>query len=118
MFLSRYASTYETRNLGALLRFFEPDALENGKPIRELVPVYETNFRRAEKLHYRINVGRMEVGEDGVKVDGSFTLSVQFSNEAPIESAGAIQLTLVRHRGDFGVKRINYSFTKSRTISD
>ena len=118
MFLSRYASTYETRNLPALLRLFEPDALENGKPIQELVPVYETNFRRAEKLHYRINVGRLEVGEDGVKVDGSFSLSVQFLNEAPIESTGSIQLTLVRRGGDFGVKRMNYSFSKSRTISD
>lgn len=118
MFLSRYARTYETKNLPALLRFFEPDALENGKPIRELVSVYETNFRRAEALHYRINVGRLEVGEDGVKVDGSFSLSVQFVNEAPMESTGSIQLTLVRRGGDFGVKRMNYSFIKSRTISD
>jgi curved DNA-binding protein CbpA len=117
-FLFHYTSTYETRNTSAFLHFFETDAIENGRPIQELIPFYQANFKRAEKLRYRINVGRWEMGEGEVMVDGSFNLSVQFGEEAPVESTGSIQLTLVRRGGDFGVKRLNYSFKESRKIAD
>ncbi len=113
-FLSRYTSTYEARDMSAFMRLFEANAVENGRPIQELVPVYQANFRRAEKLRYRINVGRWEIGEGEVMVDGSFSLAVQFEQEAPVESKGSIQLTLVRRAGDFGVKRLNYVFKESR----
>jgi hypothetical protein len=117
-FLARYASTYEAKNSTALFRFFEADAVENGKPIQQLVQVYQANFQRAEKLHYQINVRRWEVGKDGVRVDGSFRLSVQFWDEAPVESTGSIQLTLIRRGDDFGVKRIDYSFRESGKRND
>ena len=117
-FLSRYANTYETKNSVALLGFFEADAVENGKPIQNLAPVYRANFRRAEKLRYQIKVRRWEEEKDGVKVDGSFRLSVQFWDEAPVESTGSIQLTLVWRGGDFGVKRLDYSFKKSAKSED
>lgn len=113
-FLTRYTSTYEARDMNAFLRLFEANAIENGVPVQELVPLYQANFKRAEKLRYRINLGRWEVGQGEVMVDGSFTLAVQFEREAPVESTGTIQLTLVRRAGDFGVKRLNYSFKESR----
>jgi hypothetical protein len=109
-FLARYATTYEAKNPAALFRFFEADAVENGKPIQHLIPVYQANFQRAEKLRYRIDVRRWEVGKNEVKVDGSFRLSVQFWDEAPVESTGSIQLTLIRRGDDCGVKRLDYSF--------
>jgi len=59
-------------------------------------------------------VGRWEIGEGEVMVDGSFSLAVQFEQEAPVESKGSIQLTLVRRAGDFGGKRLNYVFKESR----
>lgn len=117
-FLARYTSTYEARNTNALLHFFETDAIENGRPLQELIPFYQANFKQTEKLRYRINVGRWEVREGEIMVDGSFSLSVQFGQEAPVESTGSIQLTLVRRGGDFGVKRLNYSFKESRKTAN
>lgn len=118
MFLSRYTSTYERRDISAFLRFFEANAIENGRPIQELVPIYQANFRRAEKLRYRIKVGRWEMGQGEVMVDGSFSLAVQFEQEAPVESKGSIHLTLVRRNADFGVKRLDYIFKESRKTSE
>jgi curved DNA-binding protein CbpA len=117
-FLSRFTSAYEARDPGALLRFFEADAIENGTPVENLMPVYEANFQRVEKLRYRINVGRWEMGEDEVMVDGSFNLTVQFWQEAPVESMGPIHLTLTRRDGDFTVKQLTYSFKESRKITE
>ena len=117
-FLSHYTSTYESRDVGAFMRLFEANAIENGRPIQELVPLYQANFKRAEKLRYRINLGRWEIGEGEVMVDGSFSLAVQFEREAPVGSAGSIQLTLIRRAGGFGVKRLNYTFKESKTIPD
>ena len=117
-FLSRYTTTYEARDMGAFMRFFEANAIENGRPIQELLPMYQANFKRAEKLRYQIKVGRWEMGEDEVMVDGSFSLAVQFEREAPVESTGSIQLTLVRRAGDFGVKRLNYIFRESRRSAE
>jgi len=56
------------------------------------------------------------MGEDEVMVDGSFSLAVQFWQEAPVESTGPIHLTLTRRDGDFAVKRLTYSFKESRKI--
>ena len=62
-FLSRFTRAYEAKDPAALLRFFEADAVENGMPVENLMPVHEANFMRAEKLRYRIEVGRWEMGE-------------------------------------------------------
>jgi hypothetical protein len=118
MFVSRYTSAYEAKDLAALLRFFEEDAVENGKPIEELIPVYRANFQRAEKLRYKISVGRWEVGKNEVMLDGSFNLFVKFWHEAPVESTGSIHLTLIRRSDGFGVKRLDYSFKEFRKNED
>jgi hypothetical protein len=117
-FLARYSSAYEAKNPTALFRFFETDAVENGKPIQHLVPVYQANFQRVEKLRYRIDVRKWEMGKDEVKVDGSFRLSVQFLNDPPVESTGSIQLTLIKRGDDFGVKRLDYSFKDSSKLEN
>lgn len=117
-FLSRFTMTYEAKDPAALLPFFEADAIENGRPIKELIPFYEANFKRAEKLLYRIKVKRWEVREGEVMVDGSFSLSIQTGQEAPVESTGSIELTLNRRGADFGVKRLNYSIRESRKSQD
>ena len=117
-FLARFAMAYEGKDPGALLSFFDADAIENGIPVENLMPVYEANFQRVEKMRYRIDVGRWEMGEDEVMVDGSFSLAVQFWKGAPVESTGPIHLTLVRRDGDFAVKRLTYSFKESRKIPE
>jgi curved DNA-binding protein CbpA len=113
-FLSRYTSAYEAKDSHSLLRFFEADAIENGRPIIELIPFYEANFQRAKKVRYRIEVARWEVREGEVMVDGSFSLSIQSRHEAPVESTGSIHILLNRRGSDFGVKRLNYSIIESR----
>ncbi len=59
-FLSRFTRSYEAKDPAALLAFFEADAIENGRPIKELIPFYEANFQRARNcgIGLRLEGGR------------------------------------------------------------
>ncbi len=114
-FIKRFSIAYEAKDPAAFLPFFEDDAIENGRPIKELIPFYEANFRRPERLRYRIQVRRWEARDGEVMVDGNYSLSIQAGQEAPVESTGPIEMTLTpRDANDYGVKRLNYSIKEWR----
>ncbi len=109
-FLNRYTRTYESKDVGALMRFFETDALENGKPIAALIHLYQGNFERAEMIQYQILMSRYTTSENQVEISGAFRLKSQLIGQPVRESAGSIQLTLL-HRGNaYRIRRLDYQF--------
>lgn len=117
-FIRRYVAAYENRNPSGFFNLFEPDAVENGESLRHLFSVYVTNFRRAQRIHYRIRPASFRLAGEKVIVSGSFEMAVKFEGEPMVESRGSILMELVMKEDDFRVKSLTYNYWESVKRSD
>ena len=109
-FLDSYASDYSKRDLFAFMAHFVPQARENSKPVRSLLPVYQENFREISVTDYRIDVERWTIHEDGVFFEGSFRLSGCYADGRSIASRGSLSMELVPSGETYRVRNLLYSF--------
>lgn len=108
-FLDRYTQTYQRKELTTLLRLFTPDAVENGKRVRSLIPVYRRNFQRASWIRYRISDLMLRKTANGVEAAGTIRLIEQFGNGPLTQTTGSIRFDLVRAGDDYLIKALSYN---------
>lgn len=109
-FVDRYVRAYESRSTPTVMTFFEPGAVENGRPVANLRDVYDENFRKAASLRYRIRVKNAVADRDGIRADCRFNLSVRFEGQDPVNSQGRLTLQLVSRGGELKIRRLEYGF--------
>lgn len=113
-FLNRYCQAYETGDLRRLAGFFHADAIENGQPFVEILPIYRSNMKRIDTLAYRIELDHYEQQQrspESFIVKGRFFARAHVVNRGVRESHGTIDMTLVADGGSFLVKRLDYALT-------
>jgi hypothetical protein len=109
-FLREYSRDYSRRDLIAFMGHFTPQALENNKPLRTLLPLYEENFRTIPTMQYHIESDRWIARGDGLHVEGRFHLLGVYANGQPLSSRGRLDMDLVPDGTTFRVQNLNYFF--------
>ncbi len=111
-FLDRYTRAFSSKNLNRFLSFFDPAALENGRPVSELIGQYEANFNRTQWIRYAITMRGWRIDGSKIRLEGVFHLKTKFKgkDDKIAASAGNIVLTLEPVAGGFRVVRLDYTF--------
>jgi hypothetical protein len=109
-FLATYVRDYSRRDLKRFMTHFAPSALENGKPLEDMHPLYEENFRNISTIRYRIMVDSMSVGTDQVRFKGRFELRGLHADGQPILSQGNLNMDLEPFETTFRVRSLEYTF--------
>jgi ketosteroid isomerase-like protein len=109
-FVSRYTRTYEQKDVEAFMELFTDDAVENGRPVAELKPVYKKNFNRVQSIDYTIDIENLKKHQDYIYLIGRFTLEPHFSNNQTIRSRGKIQMKIRNMSGELRVAQLSYTF--------
>lgn len=109
-FLRRYAMAYKSRNTKTFFNLFDPEATENGEPLKNLRTLYVENFQKAEHIDYSIQLSGWSVHKEHIKIDADFRLAVKLAGESPMDATGEMQMILARRGHDLKVKRLDYSF--------
>jgi len=111
-FLKAYTSAYEKGNAPVFFSFFADNALENGKPLKEIKPDYLKTWSKVESLDYRISVDEMKqvVGSQWVTMKGRFELNWKFFDGQKGQSHGAISMNLKVNNDALRVSRLDYRF--------
>ena len=115
-FLQAYCSTYAAKDLDSFSRFFAPDAEENGKLFKSLLPKYQKNFSFIDTIYYRIELQQATYEDDGktLKVDGNFFLRWLPPDKKWRENAGNIVMSLKADGASFIVQRLDYQSNRSK----
>ena len=109
-FLNRYVKAYKSRNTKTFFNLFEPEATENGEPLKNLRTLYVENFQKAEHIDYTIQLSGWSVHKEHIKIDADFRLEVKLAGESTMDTRGEMQMILARCGHDLKVKRLDYSF--------
>ena len=111
-FLKRYTAAYERGNAEAFFSFFTANAMENGKPLKEVKPDYMEIWDKLQSLDYRISVNGTEqvVGSDTVSMKGRFDLDWKFIDGRSGQSHGEIFMDLKLNKSTLRISRLNYRF--------
>lgn len=113
-FLAAYVETYESRDMDAFEDFFAPDATDNGRPFRTLLPQYRARFAGIEKVRYAI-VDReytLRAGGAAVTVEGVFQLDFKTKSQGWEKSRGRIAIELKKAGDSFLLQALRYSYDK------
>jgi hypothetical protein len=116
-FLERYTKAYNVRDVSRVLGFFDPNAVENGKPFESLAPLYRDNFGRARFIDYRIEPSTWSGSESEISLHGEFRLRVQYEGELPVDSTGTISITLIPWGDGHRIRKLYYRFEKSVQVA-
>ncbi|WP_244084227.1 J domain-containing protein [Desulforhabdus sp. TSK] len=109
-FLKLYVKAYKSRNTKTFFNLFDPEATENGEPLKNLRTLYVENFQKAEHIDYSIKLSGWSVHKEHIKIDADFRLAVKLAGESPMDATGEMQMILARRGHDLKVKRLDYSF--------
>ncbi len=110
VFLKSYVKAYKSRNTKTFFNLFDPEATENGEPLKNLRTLYVENFQKAEHIDYTIQLSGWSVHKEHIKIDADFRLEVKLAGESPMDTKGEMQMILARRGHDLKVKRLDYSF--------
>jgi hypothetical protein len=109
-FLNRYVDAYRSRNVKTFFSLFDPEAMENGEPLKNLRTLYVENFQKAERIDYTIKLSGWSIHQDTIKIDADFHLAVKLVGESPTDTRGEMRMIVDRRGPDLKVKRLDYSF--------
>jgi len=111
-FLKDYTSAYEKGNAQVFFSFFTDNALENGKPLKDIKPDYLKIWGKVQRLDYRISVGETKqvVGSERVSMKGRFQLDWEFFDGQKGQSHGDISMNLEVKDDVLRVSRLDYRF--------
>ena len=109
-FLDLYCRTYESKDIDKFVTFFTPDALENNKPYRELLPKYGKNMEMVESFTYRIKLLSYSVQDEtgNVRIKGKYFTRYLLYGGTWKKNSGNISIELVKGANSYLVKRLNY----------
>jgi hypothetical protein len=109
-FLDSYAADYSRRDLFAFMAHFTPQARENSKPVKLLLPAYQENFREITAMEYAIELDRWTIHDEGVFLEGSFRLAGTYADGRSFSSNGNLSMDLVPSGDTYRVRNLTYSF--------
>ena len=111
-FLKDYTSAYEKGNAQVFFSFFTDNALENGKPLKDIKQDYLKIWSKVQRLGYRISVDETKqvVGSEWVSMKGRFELSWKFFDGQEGQSHGDISMNLKVNNDVLIVSRLDYRF--------
>ncbi len=109
-FLEVYCQTYETKDLDHFSAFFAPDARENNKPFRSLLPKYRRNFNVIEFINYRIELHEYKYDDEQgrINIEGRFFLEWLPSGTKWRRNSGKIFMELQESGTSFKISRLDY----------
>ncbi|MFT5697842.1 MAG: hypothetical protein ACI8ZB_000696 [Desulforhopalus sp.] len=111
-FLNNYIRAYEQRNLILFSRFFEVDAVENGKFFTTMLPTYMDLFATTSNLKMDLTVLAWTEVDSGVSIDGRFKVGLLYTDKREIHGSGAIHFILLDNNGEFRIKSMEYEFDR------
>jgi len=111
-FLKKYTEAYERGNAETFFSYFTANAMENGKPLKEVKPDYLEVWDKLQSLDYRISVDGTEqvIGSDMVSMAGRFRLDWKFFDGRSGQSHGEIFMDLKLNKSALRISRLNYRF--------
>lgn len=109
-FLKKYTSAYEQKDLHRFRRFFVQDALEGGKPFKDLLPIYQQTFNKVEALRYHIDLKAFTIDNKAkkIKIEGAYTVGYRLPEKDWGNSSGTIRMELLDSSGELMVSRLDY----------
>ena len=111
-FLKDYTSAYEKGNAQVFFSFFTDNALENGKPLKDIKQDYLKIWSKVQRLGYRISVDETKqvVGSERVSMKGRFELNWKFFDGQEGQSHGDISMNLKVNNDVLRVSRLDYRY--------
>lgn len=111
-FLKQYTTAYERGNAETFFSYFTANAMENGKPLKEVKPDYMEIWDKVQSLDYRIALKELEqvVGSDTISMKGQFDLGWKFFDGPSGESHGEIFMDLKLSKSALRISRLDYRF--------
>ncbi len=109
-FLANYIKAYQQRNLILFSRYFEADAIENGKPFTSMLPTYSELFATTSDITFKVEKTSWQLLEGKVELRGSFKLHVQYNDSHLLSGSGPINLVLMEENGSYLVSNLEYDF--------
>jgi len=109
-FLDNYIKAHQQRNLILLSNFFEPDAIENGKPFTSMLPTYKELFETASDISLKVEKTSWQQLEGKIDVRGNFEFSAQYSDSRTFSGTGPIHFVLMDNNNSFRVSVLKYDF--------
>jgi type II secretory pathway predicted ATPase ExeA len=112
-FVQSYCNTYSAKDLNSFVGYFSPDALENGKRFKDLLPKYRKIFTFIDTIYYRIDVQEMKREEDGetLRINGRFFFRWLLPDKKWRENSGRISMRVKESGSSFMVQHLDYQRT-------
>jgi curved DNA-binding protein CbpA len=114
VFLNLYTKSYENKDIDEFMKLFTDNAVENGKPVKSLLPIYQRNFEFLNSIKYTIDLKKYawDLALDKIQISGDFYLSWRKNNDTQTHDYyGSIKLILVPHaEHSFQVENLSYKF--------
>ena len=109
-FLNDYCQAYTNKDLDKFITFFTLDAIENNRPIHELLPDYRKDMEGKESLTYRIELMSYskQTTSKNLIIRGRFFTHYQSQKGVWKENNGRIFMELLENKDSFLVKQLNY----------
>jgi hypothetical protein len=112
-FLDQYCEAYQNRDLEKFMAFFAHNAVENNRPLSQLVPSYLKNFQNTRKIEYTIDMTdyTLDLNRNKILLNGHFAMQwLKKEGGQWHHSTGNIQMTLNAHDDSFLVQKLSYQF--------
>jgi curved DNA-binding protein CbpA len=109
-FFDKYCKVYASRDLEKFRTFFTRDAIEQGRPIESMLPVYQETFSIIKTVDYAIRIRTISaIPRTGrVKVDGQFQASYELQGGRRGTSSGTVLMELTERDERFQIKNLEY----------
>lgn len=109
-FIDAYCRAYESRDLARFRLFFTEDAIERGRPIETVLPVYARNFASLAGLTYDIELldWKRDAIAEIITLDGIFNVRYRLPGSDWQTTRGEITMDLKASAGLLRVKRLDY----------
>lgn len=109
-FFAEYIDAYTQRNAILFSRFFESNAMENGKPFVFMLPVYLSLFDDTLQVDMDMTMLAWEAIDGGVSTCSRFKIYLLYKDYHEVSGTGAIRFTLKNYNDTFRVSSMDYTF--------
>lgn len=109
-FFGAYLLAYSERNILSFSRFFTTDAVENNKPFATMVQTYLDLFQSTDHASLHLQELDWQETEQGVQVDGRFTVNLHYRDGHQVSGSGPIAFRLQERDASFLIETLNYHF--------
>jgi len=109
-FLSDYIEAYEQKNIVLFSRFFTLDAVENDKPLQQMIPDYISLFKATNSILLSFDDVQWRMNNGKVSVMGNFDISLDYIGKGITTGSGKIEFLLIFANNILQISSLNYEF--------